>query len=197
MTQITPRSVRLIGVLVLLFVAVFAAAILWRSPDFVQGTIAGARPHLLLKLKDGIVNIELRPDLAPNHVERIVTLARRGFFDGIVFHRVIAGFMAQTGDPTGTGTGGSDLPDLAAEFSGAPFARGTLGMARATDPGSANSQFFITLADAPHLNGQYTVFGTVVAGMEFVDAIKKGDPGANGMVAEPDWIVSLTVAGEE
>lgn len=198
MTQTTPRSGRLIGVFVLLFVAVFGAAILWRSPDVAQGTknFAGARPHLLLELNDGIVDIELRPDLAPNHVERIVTLARRGFFDGTVFHRVIEGFMAQTGDPTGTGTGGSDLPDLAAEFSGAPFARGTLGMARAMDPDSANSQFFITLADAPHLNGQYTVFGTVVAGMEFVDAIKKGDPAANGMVAEPDRIVSLTVAGE-
>lgn len=150
-------------------------------------------PHLLLELKDGIVDIELLPAIAPKHVERIVTLAGQGFYDGIVFHRVIEGFMAQTGDPTGTGAGGSDLPDLQAEFSSEPFARGVVGAARTPDPDSANSQFFITFADASSLNGQYTVWGKVVFGMEFVDAIKKGDPAQNGMVADPDKIVSAKI----
>uniref|UniRef100_UPI003BAA4548 peptidylprolyl isomerase n=1 Tax=Stappia sp. TaxID=1870903 RepID=UPI003BAA4548 len=151
---------------------------------------------LLLELKDGTVEIRLRPDLAPNHVERIKTLARQGFYDGIVFHRVIDGFMAQTGDPTGTGTGGSDLPDLKAEFSPRPFERGVLGMARTNDPDSANSQFFIMFASAPHLNGQYTVFGEVTSGMDLVDNIKRGDPDTGGMVSDPDRIVSLKVAAD-
>jgi cyclophilin family peptidyl-prolyl cis-trans isomerase len=157
----------------------------------VMAQSADAENTLYLDLKDGRVVIRLRPDLAPAHVERIKTLARQGFYDGIVFHRVIDGFMAQTGDPTGTGMGGSDLPDLKAEFSSAPFRRGTLGMARAQDPNSANSQFFIMFADGDWLNGQYTVFGEVVEGMQFVDAIKRGEP-----VQDPDKIVRMQVAAD-
>src|SRR5690606_8942158 len=145
-------------------------------------------PHLMLELKDGIVDIELLPDIAPQHVERVVTLTEQGFYDGVVFHRVIDGSMAQTGGPTGTGLGGSDLPDLSAEFSNEPFVRGVIGAARSSDPDSANSQFFITYEDASHLNGQYTVWGKVVSGMEYVDMIKKGDPAQNGMVQGPDRI---------
>jgi peptidylprolyl isomerase len=146
---------------------------------------------LYMDLEGGRVVIELRPDLAPKHVARIKELAREGFYDGIVFHRVIPGFMAQTGDPTGTGRGGSDKPDLPAEFSNAPFVRGTVGMARTSDPNSANSQFFINYAPTPHLNGQYTVWGQVVEGMEFVDQITPGEPPAN-----PDKIVKLQVAAD-
>ncbi len=146
---------------------------------------------LFLDLKDGRVVIQLRPDIAPGHVERIKKLARDGFYDGIVFHRVIDGFMAQTGDPTGTGMGGSNEPDLKAEFSSAPFKRGTLGMARSSNPNSANSQFFIMFADGDWLNGQYTVFGEVVDGMEYVDNIKRGEPPAN-----PDKIVKMQVAAD-
>ncbi|MEQ9814022.1 MAG: peptidylprolyl isomerase [Azospirillaceae bacterium] len=144
---------------------------------------------LYLELDDGMVVIELLPEVAPQHVERISTLADQGFYDGIVFHRVIDGFMAQTGDPTGTGRGGSDLPDLPAEFSDEPFVRGTLGMARTQSPNSANSQFFITFGEAEWLNGQYTVWGRVVDGMEHVDAIERGEPPRN-----PDRIVSLRTA---
>ncbi len=141
---------------------------------------------MLLELKTGTVKIALREDLAPGHVERIKTLIGEKFYDGIIFHRVIDGFMAQTGDPTGTGMGGSDYPDLRAEFSDAPFKRGTLGMARSQHPDSANSQFFICFDDATWLNGQYTVFGEVVEGMEHIDAIAKGEPPAN-----PDKIISM------
>jgi peptidylprolyl isomerase len=151
---------------------------------------------IYLELKDGRVVIKLRPDLAPKHVEQIKTLARQGFYDGIVFHRVIDGFMAQTGDPTGTGTGGSKLPNLPAEFTPQPFNRGTLGMARSNDPNSANSQFFICFQPAPFLNNKYTVFGEVVSGMEFVDKIKKGDQAQNGMVKGPDKIVSMKVMAD-
>jgi peptidylprolyl isomerase len=146
---------------------------------------------LYMELEDGRVVIELRPDLAPKHVARIKELTREGFYDGIVFHRVIAGFMAQSGDPTGTGRGGSDKPDLPAEFSSAPFERGTLGMARTSDPNSANSQFFINFAPTPHLNGQYTVWGQVVEGMDLVDQLAKGEPPAN-----PDRIVKMSVAAD-
>ncbi len=149
-----------------------------------------------LQLKDGTVVIKLRPDLAPKHVERIKTLAREGFYDGVVFHRVIDGFMAQTGDPTGTGSGGSDYPDLPAEFSDVPYERGIVGMARTPDPNSANSQFFIMFGPAPSLNGQYTVLGEVVSGMEHVDAIKKGDQARNGLVSDPDKIVKMTVGAD-
>ena len=152
---------------------------------------------LVMELEEGDVTIRLRPDLAPNHVERLKTLTRQGFYDDVAFHRVIPGFMAQTGDPTGTGTGGSDLPDLEAEFSDVPFTRGVIGMARTQDPNSANSQFFITTADAPHLTGQYTVVGEVVDGMEAVDAIKQGSPANNGIVTDPDRIVRMRVAADQ
>jgi peptidylprolyl isomerase len=145
---------------------------------------------LYMDLEDGRVVIELRPDLAPQHVERIKELTREGFYDGIVFHRVIDGFMAQTGDPTGTGRGGSGQK-LPAEFSNEPFERGTLGMARTQDPNSGDSQFFITFAPTPHLNGQYTVWGEVVEGMEHVDAIAKGEPPRT-----PDKIVRMQVAAD-
>jgi peptidylprolyl isomerase len=160
-------------------------------------TIAGAAKAqdldntLYLDLAAGRVVIQLRPDLAPKHVARIKELARAGFYDGIIFHRVIPGFMAQTGDPTGTGTGGSDKQDLPAEFSKQPFERGTIGMARTSDPNSANSQFFIMFAPAPHLNGQYTVWGQVTDGMQFVDKIAEGEPPAN-----PDKIIKMRVAAD-
>jgi peptidylprolyl isomerase len=146
---------------------------------------------LYMDLEAGRGVIELRPDLAPKHVARIKELTREGFYDGIVFHRVIPGFMAQSGDPTGTGRGGSDKPDLPAEFSDAPFQRGTLGMARTSDPNSANSQFFINFAPTPHLNGQYTVWGQVVEGMEYVDQIAQGEP-----PPDPDRIVKMQVAAD-
>jgi peptidylprolyl isomerase len=145
---------------------------------------------LQMELKNGVVEIELLPELAPKHVERIKELVATKFYDGIVFHRVINGFMAQTGDPTGTGMGGSGK-NIKAEFSKEPHVRGILSMARASDPNSADSQFFIVLDDAPHLNGQYTVFGKVTKGMEFVDQIKKGSDYENGKVENPDKIVSL------
>ena len=151
---------------------------------------------LYMELKDGRVVIELLPDLAPRHVERVKTLARQGFYDGIVFHRVIEGFMAQGGDPTGTGTGGSDLGNLPAEFTRQRgFVRGTVGAARTSDPNSANSQFYIMFAPAPHLDGQYTIWGQVTEGMEFVDNIKRGS-GGSGMVSNPDKIVSMKVAAD-
>lgn len=150
---------------------------------------------LHLELKDGRVVIQLRPDVAPRHVERIKELVREGFYDGLVFHRVIEGFMAQTGDPLGNGTGGSGKK-LAAEFSDAPFEPGTLGMARSAAPDSADSQFFICFAAAPHLNGQYTVWGQVVQGMEHVDTIKLGDARRNGTVTDPDRIVRMQVAAD-
>lgn len=129
--------------------------------------------------KGGDVVIRLRPDLAPGHVERITELAKEGFYDGVVFHRVIPGFMAQGGDPTGTGMGGSDKPDLKAEFNSEPHLRGTCSMARTQVPDSANSQFFICFDDAPFLDGQYTVWGQVIEGMEHVDALPKGEPPEN------------------
>jgi peptidylprolyl isomerase len=152
---------------------------------------------LTLTLKTGDVKVALRPDLAPLHVARITELANQGFYDGVAFHRVIPGFMAQTGDPTGTGAGGSKLPDLKAEFSPERHGRGTLSMARTSDPNSANSQFFICFADAPWLDRQYTVFGRVTSGMEHVDAIKKGGEHNNGAISgEPDRIVKARVGGE-
>ncbi len=146
---------------------------------------------LLIELATGNVTVELLPDVAPQHVARIKELTREGFYDGIVFHRVIDGFMAQTGDPTGTGRGGSAKPDLPAEFSQTPFERGTLGMARTQNPNSANSQFFITFGPTPHLNGQYTVWGRVVDGMEHVDRIKRGEPPRN-----PDRMVRVRVLAD-
>ena len=150
---------------------------------------------LYLDLKDGRVVIELLPKAAPKHVARIKELVRQGFYDGIVFHRVIDGFMAQTGDPLGTGMGGSGKK-LAAEFNSEPHVRGTVSMARAMDPNSADSQFFICFADARFLDRQYTVWGKVVSGMEFVDKIKKGDSRQNGTVRDPDKIVKMQVAAD-
>ena len=149
-----------------------------------------------MDLKYGRVVIEMFPDIAPQHVQRIKTLARQGFYDGTPFHRVIEGFMAQGGDPTGTGTGGSPLSNLPAEFTTRRhFLRGTCGMARTSDPDSANSQFFIMFAPAPSLDWQYTIWGQVVQGMEFVDKIKRGS-GPNGTVQNPDRIVHMRVAAD-
>jgi len=150
---------------------------------------------LIMDLKTGSVVIALRPDLAPNHVARIKELAKAGFYDGIVFHRVIPDFMAQTGDPTGTGMGGSDKPDLKAEFSNEKHVRGTCSMARSGNPNSANSQFFICFGDAPWLDRQYSVWGQVVEGMENIDKIKKGGEHNNGAITgEPDKIIKMRVA---
>ena len=160
---------------------------------------------IYLYLKDGKVVIETRTDIAPNHVKRIINLISEGQYDGVVFHRVIESFMAQTGDVefgnsnnkdfnlSRTGTGGSDLPDLKAEFSKAHHVRGTVSMARSQDPNSANSQFFICFDDALHLDGQYTVWGQVIEGMEYIDMIKKGE-GPNGSVADPDKIIKMEIA---
>ncbi len=150
---------------------------------------------LYLDLKDGRVVIELLPNAAPNHVKRIKELTRQHFYDGLVFHRVIEGFMAQTGDPTGTGSGGSGQK-INAEFNKEHHGRGTVSMARASSPNSADSQFFICFADAGFLDGQYTAFGKVVSGMEFVDKIKKGDSGNNGSVSAPDKIIKMQVAAD-
>ena len=146
---------------------------------------------LILETSKGRVTIELRPDLAPKHVTQIKTLVGKHFYDGIIFHRVIEGFMAQTGDPTGTGMGGSDLPDIPAEFSKAHFGRGAVGMARAQDPNSANSQFFIMFADGGFLDGNYTVWGEVRDGMDVVDKINKGEPPKS-----PDKIVKMRLASQ-
>ncbi len=213
------KSNKAIGFLTLLFVLVFAGVLIYRftplgvpeggvtskqtgevtSSTLKVASLDGQKNEnkdydivpLVLQLKDGVVEIELWRNVAPLHVERIVELTKTGFYDGIVFHRVIDGFMAQTGDPTGTGMGGSDMADLKAEFNNEPFVRGTLGMARSQNPDSANSQFFITFGDTPFLNGNYTVFGKVISGMEFVDAIKKGNENNNGVVENPDKILSL------
>ena len=146
---------------------------------------------LYLDLPTGRVTIAMRPDVAPNHVARIKELTRMGFYDGVVFHRVIEGFMAQTGDPTGTGTGNSDLPNLAAEFNALPHMRGTVSMARADDPNSANSQFFICFTRVAHLDGGYTAWGRVTGGMDHVDQIARGEP-----PAEPTRIVRMQVAAD-
>ena len=151
-----------------------------------------AENTLKLELSTGPVTIKLRPDLAPGHVARIKELARDGFYDGVVFHRVIPGFMAQGGDPTGTGSGGSDKPNLSAEFSREPHVRGVCSMARSNSPNSANSQFFICFDDARFLDGQYTVWGKVIDGMEHVDALPKGEP-----PPRPGKIVSMRVAADQ
>ena len=191
MTKFTRRS----------FAALALSLSLVATPAFAQeGT-----PHLMLTLEDGVVDIELLPELAPKHVERIVTLTEQGAYNGVVFHRVIDGFMAQTGDVQNgnadsdsfnlamAGTGGSELPDVEAEFNSESFQRGVVGAARSQDPNSFNSQFFITYADASFLDGQYTVFGKVVSGMEAVDALEKGPQSQNGAVANPDKIVTATI----
>ncbi|MEZ0170324.1 peptidylprolyl isomerase [Microvirga sp. TS319] len=147
-----------------------------------------------LDTKDGRITIRLRPDLAPKHVEQIKALTKQGFYNGVPFHRVIEGFMAQTGDPTGTGTGKSNLPDIPAEFTQTPYKRGSVGMARSQSPNSANSQFFICYDGCGPLTGQYTLFGEVVSGMDVADKIKKGNAAANGMVSNPDKIVKMQLA---
>jgi len=202
MSEAPTRRDRIVGVLVVLFMLVFVAFLVQPFLPFggngtAEAQSIGTDPvPVVMELPDGPVEIELRPDLAPKHVAQLTTLIEQGFYDGIVFHRVIDGFMAQTGDPTGTGTGSSDLPDIPAEFTDTPFERGTIGMARSSSPNSANSQFFIMFAPAPHLNGQYTVIGEVISGMEHVDALKKGD-GANGQVTDPDAIVSMRIVEDE
>jgi peptidylprolyl isomerase len=184
MTSPFKRAGVILGILLAAIGIFFAASIVAPSASMAQE----GKPHWMLELKDGTVDIELLPDLAPKHVERIVELTNSGFYDGIVFHRVIDGFMAQSGDPTGTGTGGSDLPDVVAEFNAESFQRGAVGAARTNDPNTFNSQFFIVFADASFLDGQYTVFGKVASGMEFVDNITRGEPPAN-----PDKIVSAKI----
>ena len=186
---------RLFGALVIGAVALSSTA------SFAQS----GTPHLILNVEGGAIDIELLPALAPKHVERIIALTEQGAYDGVVFHRVIEGFMAQTGDvkfgKTGgpdfnlaqAGMGGSELPDVEAEFNAEPFGRGVLGAARSQDPNSFNSQFFITTADASFLNGQYTVFGKVISGMDYVDALEKGPSDQNGAVANPDKIVSAKI----
>ena len=164
--------------------------------DAKETAVAANDPEntLVMELETGKVIIELSPEHAPNHVARIKELTREGFYDGIVFHRVIAGFMAQTGDPTGTGTSGSGK-NIDAEFSDANFVRGALGMARAQNPNSADSQFFICFDEASHLNGQYTYLGKVIEGMELIDGLKKGAPGS-GSVTDPDKMVSMKVLAD-
>lgn len=205
MSASNARPGRIIGFLVLLFVLLFAGVLFlryspWGKPETVTTptteTAVVDPVSLALDVAGGRVAITLRRDLAPEAVERIAKLAEDGFYDGLVFHRVIEGFMAQTGDPTGTGSGGSDLPDLPAEFTNTPFTRGAIGMARTSDPNSANSQFFIMFDTASNLNGQYTYVGSVTSGMEFVDAIKRGD-GPNGQVDQPDKIISLRVTASD
>lgn len=176
-------------------VSMIKALLLLAGGIFIMGTTQAQAEDMAVNPKvemevssGGTVTIELLPELAPKHVERITTLANDGFYDGIIFHRVIDGFMAQTGDPTGTGRGGSELPDLPAEFSDADFGRGTVGMARSASPDSGNSQFFICFESCSFLNGQYTVFGQVVSGMEHIDAVQRGEPPAS-----PDKIVSMKV----
>ncbi len=154
--------------------------------------MADAENTIIMETTQGTVTIALKPELAPGHVARIRELAREGFYDGIVFHRVIEGFMAQVGCPNGTGTGGSDKPDLKAEFSDAPHVRGTCSMARTQNPNSANSQFFVCFDDARFLDGQYTVWGEVTDGMDAIDKLKRGEP-----VKSPDSIVSMKVAADE
>ena len=147
--------------------------------------------HINIELENGNVKIKLRPDLAPKHVERIIELTSEGFYNGVVFHRVIPNFMAQTGDPTGTGTGSSDKPNLIQEFSDEKHVRGTASMARSADPDSANSQFFICYGDCSWLDGQYTVWGQVEDGMELIDGIKKGED-ESGIVKNPDKMINVT-----
>lgn len=182
-----------------------AVAALLAAPVLAQTAPPAGAPVLEITVAgqaNGVIRVALRPDLAPQHVERVITLAERGDYDGVVFHRVIEGFMAQTGDvqhggaggnPRQWGTGGSDLPNLTAEFTSEPFARGVMGMARSQSPNSANSQFFLMFAPAQHLNGQYTVLGQITEGLDVLDAIKRGT-GANGAIqGEPDRMVSVRV----
>ena len=187
--------------------ALAVLAVLLASPFAAQA--ADPENMMIITLKGGDVTIALDPTLAPKHVEQIKKLVREGAYDNVAFHRVIGGFMAQTGDvqygdmkdgydPSAVGTGGSELPDLPAEFTGdVHFERGVVGMARASDPNSANSQFFIMFAPAPSLDGDYTIVGKVESGMELVDAIKKGDEAQNGVVSEPDRMIKVRIAADK
>jgi peptidylprolyl isomerase len=165
-----------------------ATTVAWAATDDPADTV-------VMTTKNGKIVIRLRPDWAPKHVAQIKTLVKKGFYDGVPFHRVIPGFMAQTGDPTGTGTGKSDLPNIPAEFNKTHFARGIVGMARSSEPDSANSQFFIMFDDGAFLDGQYTAFGQVVSGMDVVDKIKAGTQENNGQVDNPDKVISMRMAG--
>ncbi|WP_456388430.1 peptidylprolyl isomerase [Profundibacter sp.] len=191
----------------------FLGAVIWGA-FLLYGTSSKALaddtpgPNLVIEVggsNSGTIVIDLLPHVAPKHVERVIALAKSGAYDGVVFHRVIDGFMAQTGDVqfgkhggdiSRAGTGASEMPDLAAEFSNVPFKLGTIGAARASNPNSANSQFFIMFAPAKHLNGQYTVFGQVTEGLETLYNIKLGDSGSNGLVDDPDYMVKVTVTNE-
>jgi peptidylprolyl isomerase len=186
--------------LVHLFAVMFPVltALICAAPATAQPLPAGVDPQnaILIDTKYGRIVIKLRPDLAPKHAERIKTLARDKFYDNVPFHRVIGGFMAQTGDgQNGDGTGGSKYPNLPAEFTQTPFTRGVVGMARTQDPSSANSQFFIMFGDGSYLNGQYTVVGQVVSGMEVVDKLKKG-AGQSGAVTDPDRMLKVQVGAD-
>ena len=176
----------------------FALALVCAAPAFAQAPAANDPQNTVyIDTKNGRIVIKLRNDLAPQHAARIKQLARDGFYNNVPFHRVIPGFMAQTGDGQyGNGTGGSKYPPLKAEFSSVPFTRGIVGMARTSDPNSANSQFFIMFGEAPSLNNQYTVIGQVTSGMDVVDKIKKGSSSDNGSVTDPDKIVKMTVAAD-
>ena len=176
------------------FAATVAAAVTSLAIAFGGTTAQAAGDKLVIQMKSGRVVIQLRPDLAPKHVERYKTLASKGFYDGVKWHRVMEGFMAQTGDPTGTGMGGSKLPDLPAEFTPEPYKRGTAGAARTMEPNTANSQFFICFTDSgcAGLTGQYTVWGQVIEGMDLVDKIKRGAPGS-GTVSDPDVMLKVSV----
>lgn len=173
---------------------IYFALMIFMLAGFSRAQAQDKSNTVYLDTKDGRITLELRPDLAPKHVAQIKALTKRGFYNGIVFHRVIDGFMAQTGDPTGTGAGKSDMPNIPAEFSKEPFSRGTVGMARSSSPDSANSQFFIMFAEGSFLNNNYTVIGNVSKGMEIVDKIKKGDKASNGTVSAPDKIVKMQLA---
>jgi peptidylprolyl isomerase len=187
--------IRTIFILLTIISLIFGATIMAKSAKAQTPKSGDLENTLYLDLKDGRVVIEMRPDLAPKHVKRIKELTRQGFYNGLVFHRVIDGFMAQTGDPTGTGSGGSGQK-LKAEFSKEMHLRGAVSMARAMDVNSADSQFFICLAASTFLDGQYTYWGKVVSGMEFVDKIKKGEKSNNGSVSEPDKIIKMQVAAD-
>lgn len=180
---------RLLSLLLGSFILMTAAAN--ATPQTTTPPAVDLENTLYIDLKDGRVVIQLFPDVAPNHVARVKELARKGFYDGVVWHRVIEGFMAQTGDPTGTGMGGSDLPDLRSEFNDKNFGRGAVGAARSQSHHSANSQFFICFDDCSFLNKQYTVWGQVTSGMEFVDKIKRGEP-----PTDPDKMLKVTVAAD-
>jgi peptidylprolyl isomerase len=176
-------------------IIIFNLILTLMNKSFAQTSKDNSDNTLLIDLKYGRVVIEMLPEVAPNHVERIKALVKQKFYDGISFHRVIDGFMAQTGDPTGTGMGGSKLPDLRAEFSDEPHIRGAVSMARASEPNSANSQFFIVTHDSRFLDRQYTIWGRVVKGMEFVDKIKKG-AGRDGRVDTPDIMIKVRLASD-